>query len=116
MLGRNSAIVKSAFLPGYHRYKVLNEVYPAIFKRNDFGVHGSLLSDITNNDFESLDKFETGYDRIEVDVEITDGSNEKVTFKAYTYVWARNTTELYGTWEYETDFLPHINEFIASNS
>ena len=67
-----------------------------------------LLSDITEKEFSMLDDFETGYSRSLVPVKLEISTD---IVHAFTYIWARDPSELYGTWEFE-EFKPHIQSFL----
>lgn len=65
-----------------------------------------------------FDEFEDeGYKRIEVTLEVNEGREERANFKprreaAEVYVWNSNAYELFGTWSYEKDFLPHLKSYV----
>eukprot|EP01041_Mallomonas_annulata_P012920 gene12920-27253_t len=104
-------ITAPAFLPNYHRYKVVNEVYPAILPLPGAGVNGLLLKEVSDLELALLDQFEEGYDRLKLNVQIP---STKETVEAFSYVWAGDKSRLEGTWDFEKDFEKHMESFIES--
>lgn len=99
-------------LLGYHRYKIKNKVYPAIYENEGSQVEGLLLEDLNDSEIHKLDKWESDeYLRISVNVKVNAKSKS-----VYIYRWNANLLDLYGTWDYKVDFIPYESEFILSIS
>ncbi len=112
VIGR-TCLSTPAILSSFHRFKVKNEVFPAILPQIESQVHGLLLTDIQDNEFVALDKFEEGYTRMKVKIKLDSASNEFI--ESFTYVWNEDNSLLYDTWDYEKDFLQNMQSFIDLN-
>lgn len=105
-----------AILDNYHRYKVKNESYPAIYPFQGKNVRGKLLLNISDAELEYLDAYEGDeYTRRKVIVKILENQkevpeNEIEGVYAYTF----NDTEksrLYDTWSF-SEYLEVEDEFM----
>ena len=110
VVGRVPELKIPSILEHFHRYKVIDEVYPAIFPTKDGKVEGLIIPDVTQDELFLLDNFEgDDYERIPIVVQ------NKMTFdyiECYVYVWKGAIAMLYDTWNYENDFLPNEQNFI----
>lgn len=50
---------RDAKLLGYRRVRVFGEVFPAIYPSKESSVKGALLTDVSDDDIQSLDEYET---------------------------------------------------------
>ncbi|CAL9233791.1 unnamed protein product [Arabidopsis halleri] len=102
----------SATLPDFHRFSIKGRVYPAILPAKADKVTGKVLFGITDHELNVLDEFEDiEYEREDVQVLLTDSSDEKLQTK--TYVWAKkDDPDLYGTWDFEEWKQLHMEGFL----
>ena len=112
---------RKAVLCGFHRYKIHNELYPAIARKDGAKVDGMFITDLTQEELTLMDEWEDDeYERCEVEIEVQgtqEGINATLVSKAFTYCWSPHSDEnkLYGTWNFEIDFLPIEQHFLDSN-
>ncbi|KAG5190286.1 Butirosin biosynthesis, BtrG-like protein [Tribonema minus] len=99
---------EKAVLPGFHRYRIKDRVYPAIRPKEDGSVSG-IVFDVTEREERIFDLFEdSDYDKETVTVTLEDGS--AVTCSAY--VWNLSAAEeLYGAWDFDAHFAPHVDSY-----
>jgi gamma-glutamylcyclotransferase (GGCT)/AIG2-like uncharacterized protein YtfP len=72
-----------AVLPGYRRFSVKNELYPAVIPSDGHQVEGLVYHGLSAEDLIRLDRFEEGmYDRRPVRVRVKDGAR----IQAFCYV------------------------------
>ncbi|AEC07569.1 AIG2-like (avirulence induced gene) family protein [Arabidopsis thaliana] len=100
----------SATLPDL--FSIKGRVYPAIIPAKSDKVSGKVLFGITDDELNVLDEFEdVEYERENVQVLLTDSSDEKLQTK--TYVWAKkDDPDLYGTWDFEEWKQLHMEGFL----
>ena len=120
IIGRTPTPQK-AVLSGFHRYKIRDELYPAIAKKDGAEVHGMFITDLTQSELTLMDEWEDDeYERVEVEVEIQttqEGCNATHVKKTYAYCWSSQSdhNKLHGTWQFEVDFMPIEQHFLDSN-
>lgn len=101
----------AATLYGYHRFKVVNQVYPGIIEVSDASsaVEGLVYSHLSEEDMAKLDLFEGDfYSTMQVSVKLLNDTQ----LNAHTYVWSGDIDNLIGTWSFEEDFLPNESKFL----
>ncbi|KAL1337885.1 hypothetical protein HN51_032576 [Arachis hypogaea] len=100
-----------ATLHGYHRFKIIGRVYPAILPVENKKVTGRVLHEITGVELDILDEFEdVEYNRSDAEVVLMDTSEK---LQVHTYVWSdRNDPNLYGEWDFEEWKQVHMNDFV----
>lgn len=98
LLGRTPQ-TQPAKLSGYHRFRVRDRAYPAIFPKVDGFIEGNVLMDLDQREKEILDRFEdVEYEQRQVEVELLTEKNEKLQVFVYVYPKDEN---LYGTWDFK---------------
>mmetsp|Transcript_17861 Transcript_17861/g.17936 ORF Transcript_17861/g.17936 Transcript_17861/m.17936 type:complete len:140 (+) Transcript_17861:276-695(+) len=111
VMGRSATTIP-AQLTDYHRYKVKNEVFPAILPKPGSNIDGMIMTDVQESEMPFLDAFEDGYNRVDIKVRV---SNPERLVEAMAYVWSDDPALLYGTWSFEQDFLPNMQSFLQEN-
>eukprot|EP00612_Vaucheria_litorea_P002324 CAMPEP_0171453842 /NCGR_PEP_ID=MMETSP0945-20130129/1383_1 /TAXON_ID=109269 /ORGANISM="Vaucheria litorea, Strain CCMP2940" /LENGTH=125 /DNA_ID=CAMNT_0011978779 /DNA_START=149 /DNA_END=523 /DNA_ORIENTATION=+ len=97
-------IYRSATLLGFHRYRIVDKVYPGIRQKHGGRVDGFLIA-LSKDEERIIDEFEGHcYCKEKVAVEC-DGS----LVNCQTYVWAREMADqLYDSWDFNAHFAPHV--------
>ena len=112
---------QQATLYGFHRYKIYDELYPAIARKEGGQVRGMYVKDLTSAELATMDAWEDDeYERVEVETEVEQSPNEMNGahfVKAYTYLWSPQSDHrrLHGAWEFEVDFSPVEQQFVDHN-
>lgn len=74
------------------------------------------MEGLRDDEIIKLDSWEDiEYKRIEVEVQVDDGSSILQQKSAFTYRWNGSLELLYGSWSYEEDFLPIEDHFVKTN-
>ena len=119
IIGRTPKHEKAVLL-GYHRYKIHDELYPAIAPKEGAKVQGMFIKDLTEGEIIAMDAWEDDeYTRLEVEIELQhqEEAGTKRTAMANAYCWSPHSDHmrLHGTWEFEHDFKPIEQNFLDTN-
>eukprot|EP01119_Soliformovum_irregulare_P008586 TRINITY_DN21695_c0_g1_i1.p1 TRINITY_DN21695_c0_g1~~TRINITY_DN21695_c0_g1_i1.p1 ORF type:complete len:145 (+),score=30.98 TRINITY_DN21695_c0_g1_i1:109-543(+) len=102
--------MEDAKLRGYHRFRVRDRVYPAIYKHDDAFVQGKVLLEITDEERRILDEFEDSEYESHPITATVDSTGQEVPASVYVF---KNRDPLHGEWDYSEFERDHLPKFMT---